>query len=194
MTEDRSSDMGESREPSGAGAPSLRPKRRLPAWARWAIEISLFILVYWGVSLYQTRGAFTGGNAFGEMRLNTVRGEVVDFAAYRGRPILVHVWATWCSVCKREFSAVRSIASAPPADAVVLTIVADGEDRAYLQRFVQDNSLSYPVLIGSDAVMKQLGVSAYPTSYYIARDGSVGSVTAGMSTRWAMWLRLWWVS
>ncbi len=170
-------------------APILRSRA-----VRWALELALVVGVYFAVSLYQTRHAIGVDAAFPDVPLRDVRGEPVDLVGTLRQPTMVHVWATWCAVCRQEFGAIEALAAAPPSDAAVVTIVADGEDAARVRGVMEEHGIGYPVLLADAEAMSRVGVSAFPTTYYLRRDGTVSSVTVGMSLRWAMWLRLWWAA
>jgi len=159
----------------------------------WTLQIAIFIAVYLGISWYQSRRAISVGSAFPELPATTATGQTWDWSALGGRPVLVHVWATWCSVCRREFPTLDEIAAAPPDGTAVISIVEDGGDVERIQAFVEAQGIHYPVLRGSPELMQRLGVTAYPTNFYLSGDHTVQAVTVGMSTKWGMWLRMWWL-
>jgi len=117
-------------------------------------------------------------------------GETVDLSALRGKRVLLHFWATWCGVCRREFSALESLQGGLDEDEVLLTVVADGEDTERLRAFVAEHGITYPVLLGNDDLVHAFGVGAFPTNFFIDASGHVAGSTVGMSTRWAMGARL----
>ena len=169
-------------------------RRRLPRIVRWAGEIGIAVLVYLAISYYQTRRSLPRGSAFPRLELLTVNGDVAQVEHYRGKALLVHVWAPWCGVCRREFSALNALAEDPPTGAAVVSIVATQQSSAQLREFIREHEIHYPVWRAGDDALGRLGIAAYPTNYYLATDGTVRSVTSGMSVRWAMWLRLWWAA
>lgn len=158
----------------------------------WIRDILIVSGLYLGLSLYQTRHALDRGAELPDLELQSLDGAPASLDSYRGRATMVHVWTTWCSVCRREFGSVAAIAAAPPRNAAVVTIVMDGEDGRRIGSFVREHGISYPVLLGSEDLSAKLGARVFPTTYYLDREGRVSSVTAGMSLRWVMWLRLWW--
>jgi thiol-disulfide isomerase/thioredoxin len=105
--------------------------------------------------------------------------------------VLVHFWATWCGVCGLELGSLNALHARLPANTTLVTVVADGADREHIERFVKEHDIRYPVLIADEEAMQRFAVKAFPTNYYVDETGVVESVTVGMSTRWAMWLRLW---
>jgi thiol-disulfide isomerase/thioredoxin len=170
-----------------------KQRRPLPRWLRWLLEGLLFLALFWGITWYQSRDALAVGSTFPRDTLQTADGATWSWDSLAGKPVLIHVWATWCGVCRREFSTLEALAAAPPEGTTVVSVVADGTDSTQLDAFVKAKGINYPVLLGDDHLIQQLGVTAYPTNFYLSADGKVQSVTVGMSTRWGMWLRLWWL-
>jgi thiol-disulfide isomerase/thioredoxin len=166
----------------------------LPRVVRWAGEIGVVLLAYLAISYYQTRRSLPEGSAFPELDLLTLDGREVSVEHYRGKALLVHVWAPWCAVCRSEVSTLNALAADPPADTAVVSLVAGEQSRPRLRQFIQDHEIHYPVWVVDDDTVNRLGIAAYPTNYYVAADGTVRAVTAGMSLRWTMWLRLWWTA
>lgn len=166
--------------------------QRAPRVLRWGVQLTLLVAVYLGVSAYQTRDALPVGTPFPRLSLPDATGAPVDWDAYQGRPLLVHVWATWCRVCKLEFAALRALAADPPGDSAVVTIVAGGANPEQVARIARESGLNYPILLATEELTQQLRVAAFPTNYYVDRDGQVSASTVGMSTRWSMRFRLWW--
>jgi hypothetical protein len=74
---------------------------------------------------------------------------------------------------------------------VLWSVVADGTDRAQIERFVREHDIRYPVLLADEATIECFRVSSFPINYYFDANGNLEQATVGMSTRASMWLRLW---
>ncbi|KLD78869.1 TlpA family protein disulfide reductase [Xanthomonas hyacinthi] len=80
------------------------------------------------------------------LRLPTLDGGSLSLAQFRGRPLLVNVWASWCEPCVREMPELDRLARAQPADGLqVLGIALDRPEdvRAFLQRI----PIAYPIAL-----------------------------------------------
>jgi thiol-disulfide isomerase/thioredoxin len=62
--------------------------------------------------------------------LRDLSGREVSSEQLRGRRVLLHVFATWCGVCKAELPSLRAVHAGLDADEVLLAIVADAETRS----------------------------------------------------------------
>jgi cytochrome c biogenesis protein CcmG, thiol:disulfide interchange protein DsbE len=123
------------------------------------------------------------GTAAPALRLAALDGGTVDLAAYRGRPVLINFWATWCAPCVREFPLLRRTLDQHRADGLVVlgVLVNDTPDKA--RAFVRAHGGTWPVGIdrGGRAVaaFKLVGL---PESVFVRRDGTLSSRVLGELT------------
>lgn len=119
--------------------------------------------------------------------LSAVSGNVVDFAApdlegkvhnlsdYRGKWVLVNYWATWCPPCLEELPDLEVFHhNHKDRDAVVLGVNMEDIDREKLKAFVEEQFLSYPILMVGSRPQFPLGtVPGLPTSFLVSPEGKV---------------------
>ncbi len=105
------------------------------------------------------------------------------------RPILIHFWATWCSICRLEQDAVQALSEDYP----VITIAMQSGDVAEIQRFMQQNGLDFPVINDPDgSIARRFGVRAVPASFFVDAGDSIVFRESGYTTGWGLRLRGWW--
>lgn len=104
----------------------------------------------------------------------TLDGETFDISHYRGRPVLLHFWATWCFSCLSEMSSLERVKQDPAlSDLVVLAVAAD-KTPGPVQRFMKRHGLSYPaVLDQSGSLQSAYRITSLPSSVFISRNGNV---------------------
>ena len=74
---------------------------------------------------------------------NDIDGKAIDFSQFKGKIIMVNMWATWCPPCVRELPAIERLATKFKAeDFVLLPISIDAEGKQQVQPFL--NSLGMP--------------------------------------------------
>ena len=103
-----------------------------------------------------------------------LRGETIDLARYRGKVGLLNFWATWCAPCRAELPHFNQWQAEFKTQGFQIIAVAMDDDPALVRNVVGKLHLALPVVIG-DAKLGDLygGVSDFPVSYLIDRDGIV---------------------
>jgi thiol-disulfide isomerase/thioredoxin len=157
---------------------------------RWAMEIAIFVGVYLGITSFQERNLLRAHSPAPAFELSTLDGRTVSLDSLHGKHVALHFWATWCGVCRQEEGALGAVQKGLGKDEALYAIVADSEDREKVRRYIQERHIEYPVLLGNSDVLAAFHVGSFPTTYYVDREGRVGSHTVGMSTRLSIRARL----
>lgn len=103
----------------------------------------------------------------------TQAGKVTGVAAFRGKPVLVNLWATWCVPCRVEMPALNDLAKARAGKLVVLPVSEDLEGwRAVAKYFTTARFPSLtPYLDQPGNYAVKLGVGGLPVSILYGADG-----------------------
>lgn len=122
--------------------------------------------------------------------MTSIDGNVHDIAALsQDRPLLIYVWATWCSICRYTTPAVNQLAE---EGGNVVSIAMRSGDNAKLERWVDKKQLKMPVINDANgALSQQWQVSVTPTLVVVSK-GNVVSTTTGWTSYWGLKLRMWW--
>ena len=114
-------------------------------------------------------------------RLPALDGSRLSMAELRGQPVIVNFWWSGCPPCREEMPLLQRYADAHPDVRLVLVDPVDGVDAA--RAFVAALRVRVPVLLDDDGrVAAAYGVAAYPTSFFVRRDGTVASRYPGALT------------
>jgi peroxiredoxin len=172
---------------TASAEPSTRWIRRA---RRFVLELVVIVGAYLSISTCQTRRLIGADTAAPDFSMASLDGSTISLMDLRGKPVLVHFWATWCGVCRQELGALNAVFSDLGSDARLVSVVADSEDVDRLKRFVIEHDFEYPVLLGTPEVLAHYGVDTFPTNYFLDESGRVSARTIGMSNRWALKTRL----
>lgn len=119
-----------------------------------------------------------------DFELEGLDGETYKLSDYRGKWVLVNYWATWCPPCREELPELEVFHNNhKDKDAVVLGVAMERISKERLQKFVDDQFLSYPILMMNPAASTELGrVPGLPTSYLINPKGELAARQVGPVT------------
>jgi cytochrome c biogenesis protein CcmG, thiol:disulfide interchange protein DsbE len=104
----------------------------------------------------------------------SAQGSIAD---YRGRWVLVNVWASWCDPCREEAPALQRFYRAHRGDGLVVLGIDTQDDSASGREFVDEFGLTYPQLHdGSGDYADELKTSGVPENFLVDPDGNVAVV------------------
>jgi thiol-disulfide isomerase/thioredoxin len=83
-------------------------------------------------------------------------GAPLDFDRLRGRIVIVEMWATWCPPCRSTLAWLNALQKRRKGDVEVVAIAVDSKE-ADVRRMVSEMKLSFSIVMGSAAVIKQFG-------------------------------------
>ena len=103
-------------------------------------------------------------------------GGTLRLSQYRGKPVVLNFWASWCHPCRDEFPLFRS-ALASNGGAYEMVGVDTGRDlRGDAQRFAQQQHAEWPIGFDPDnQVARGYGVDPLPQTFFIRSDGTIAS-------------------
>ena len=116
--------------------------------------------------------------------LTTSDGKKVSLSDYKGRPVLVNFWATWCGACKLEMPWFEEFRQKyGPQGFEILGIAQDDAPKDEIAKVAKRINVSYPILFPDAKVAPASGgVDYLPESFYVGRDGIIQMQTAGLAS------------
>ncbi len=134
-------------------------------------------------TLSSVRWPATAGNPANDFVSESSTGEQVDSSRWRGHPILIHFWASWCQPCREESRLLDGVARTYRSTGFEILAVTNEKDRGEVARFVREKNLSFPILFDPDsAVFDQYRVIGIPTSFFVDASGVIRVVVPGPLT------------
>lgn len=131
-----------------------------------------------------TRRAAKIGEPAPDFTLPTPEGESITLSDFRGRPVLINFWATWCPPCKIEMPDIEALYQKYKDRGFTVIAVDQQESPAAVQQYFQEMGLSFlPVIDSTGEIFNLYRVVALPTSYFIDAEGIVRFQHRGMMTR-----------
>ena len=122
------------------------------------------------------------GRTSADFQLQSLEGNEVALSDFKGRPVMVNFWATWCGPCRAEMPYIQQLYEDPEwsGQGLVILAVNIGESAATVKRFMEENGLTFTVLLDSDTEVGKLYNAAFiPTTYFIDKDGIIQEIKTG---------------
>mgnify|MGYP001106438296 CR=1 FL=1 len=133
-----------------------------------------FVLLVTGCSAGSERSVPQLGQPAPDFELQSLDGQTISLSDLRGKPVLLNFWATWCLPCRGEMPYLQQVYEEWSGRGLMLLAIDVGESRARVRQFMQDNSLSLPVLLDTrESVAARYGITAYPTTFFIDKEGII---------------------
>lgn len=160
-------------------------------WQRWVIAaVVAAALAVWAGSAATGRHdehALTVGDiASLDFTVKDMNGADVRLADFRGRPIILNFWATWCGPCRAEIPALIALADEYRDQKLAVLGVSVDDAPEDLRKYAAEARMNYPVLVGRGHDNLQEAYDAVmwiPITWMIGADGKVFLKHPGPATR-----------
>jgi thiol-disulfide isomerase/thioredoxin len=120
--------------------------------------------------------------------LKDMNGVDVKLSAFKGKPIVLNFWATWCGPCRAEIPSLVELQtkySADGTDVVILGVSVD-DPVEKLKPYAAQMKMNYPVLVGNgrEDVQDAFGpLWGIPVTVFIGRDGKIANKHSGIASK-----------
>jgi thiol-disulfide isomerase/thioredoxin len=117
-----------------------------------------------------------------EVSMPDSQGVAHKLSEWRGRPLMVNFWATWCDPCRREIPLLKSLRHERAAESLeVVGIAVDFQDA--VMDYTRKIGIDYPVLIGEKdgmAAIDAFGMdTVFPFTVFADKEGRIFTVKVG---------------
>ena len=107
-----------------------------------------------------------------EFAMGMLDGRQVRLSQFRGQPVLINFWATYCVPCRVEMPLIERTAAQHPELVVLLVDERDSTEAA--RTFVSDLHIGSTVLLDTDGKAGDLyRIAGLPTTVYVRPDGTI---------------------
>ncbi|SPL70972.1 TlpA family protein disulfide reductase [Acinetobacter stercoris] len=99
------------------------------------------VLVFCSISLISLNKIQQKYQIFPDLLLVDLNHQQQELAQFKGRPLVINLWASWCPPCRREMPVLSQMQQQNPSIHVVL--VNQGEDATTIQQYLMKNNLKF---------------------------------------------------
>jgi peroxiredoxin len=155
---------------------------------RWSVAIGVVMALVFGTALVikirpQIDLLGVGSTAPGFHATNLGTGRPATLADYRGKVVLLNVWATWCLPCRVEMPSMERLYRRLGGDAFrVVAVSIDEQGDSVVRAFTRELGLTFEILHDpTGAIKRDYQATGVPESWVINRDGIIVKKVIGAS-------------
>lgn len=121
------------------------------------------------------------GKKMPDFNVKDISGKTHSLADYRGKNVLVVLWATWCLPCLQEIPHLISLREIMPADKLAILAISS-EPVEVVKATAQSRNINYTVISHQSVLPEPFSsIKGYPTSFFIKPDGMLKLAVEGGS-------------
>ena len=103
---------------------------------------------------------------------------------YKGKWIFVNFWATWCPPCLEEIPDLIALQDQHKKKLIVIGIALDYKNKQEVIKFADDNLINYPLVLGDEKLIHQIGsADVLPSTYIYNPLGKLVKIHRGLLNR-----------
>ncbi len=115
-----------------------------------------------------------------DFTLLTPDGTPVRLSDWRGHPVLINFWASWCGPCEVEMPAIQAAYDLHREKGLVVLAVAVEDEPENVTRFFERYQLTFQPLMDDGTAAQQYRVFGLPTSVFVNAQGQIVATHTGV--------------
>jgi len=108
--------------------------------------------------------------------LNDLNNNPVNISSFKGKPVILFFWTTWCPYCRKEIKELNKIYDQAKSEGINIIGVNIGESNYKVERFFKNYALKLKILLDKEGLLADnYGVIGVPTYIFLDKGGKVVS-------------------
>ena len=152
--------------------------------ASWVIAMTLTTHMSWAQHVHpapQSAAPAIGAAAI-PFDLKTLEGKSAGLETFRGKPLVISFFASWCDPCREEMPLVNELAAKAGGNYHVLGIAVE-DTRAAVTEYVKEARLVFPIALDLNSTVKRAyRIFGPPATFFIDGQGVLRDIVLGPIT------------
>ncbi len=141
---------------------------------REKILVAVFAVVLSAVAYAGTPGEVEIGSYLREAELQGLFGKSKKFSDYKGKPLIINVWASWCGPCRAEMGSLQRLARRYNGKQFNIIGISTDDDRRAAVEFIKKSKVTFDNFIDSNVFLENmLGADSIPLTVLVDAQGRV---------------------
>jgi cytochrome c biogenesis protein CcmG, thiol:disulfide interchange protein DsbE len=140
--------------------------------------------IVWSQHTHSSQSAAPGvGTPAIAFDLKSVDGNSVGLASFRGKPLMINFFASWCDPCREEMPLINEMAARSGSDGYAVLGIAVEDSRAAIMQYAQEAKLVFPIGLDLNSTVKRAyRIFGPPATFFIDAQGTIRDVVIGPIT------------
>lgn len=133
-------------------------------------------------ALAQSQGVGVGAPAT-PFQLRTLEGTPIVLSDFRGRPLVINFFASWCDPCRDEMPLINELATRGRANGYAVLGIAVEDRQAAVEQFARAAKIDFPVALDTNSRVKRaFRIFGPPATFFIDGSGTIRDIVMGPLT------------
>ena len=121
-----------------------------------------------------TPGEVLIGASLPDATLNAFTGNIKKFSAYRGKPLIINVWASWCGPCREEIGSLERLSRRFGGKQLNVIGISTDDDASAAAAFIKESKLTFANYLDSNVRLENmLGANTIPLTILVDERGRI---------------------
>jgi cytochrome c biogenesis protein CcmG, thiol:disulfide interchange protein DsbE len=115
--------------------------------------------------------------------LKSLDGNSIGLTSFRGKPLMMNFFASWCDPCREEMPLINELAGKASKDGYAVLGIAVEDTRAAILQYAQEAKLVFPIALDVNSTVKRAyRIFGPPATFFVDGQGTIRDVVIGPIT------------